>query len=37
LHARLLGFNHPATGEALRFESALPADMACLISNLELL
>jgi 23S rRNA pseudouridine1911/1915/1917 synthase len=37
LHARLLGFTHPATGEALRFESALPADMACLISNLELL
>ena len=37
LHARLLGFTHPATGEALRFESALPADMARLISNLELL
>jgi 23S rRNA pseudouridine1911/1915/1917 synthase len=37
LHARLLGFSHPATGEALRFESALPADMARLISNLELL
>ncbi|MGD9617222.1 MAG: RluA family pseudouridine synthase [Alphaproteobacteria bacterium] len=37
LHARLLGFKHPATGEGLRFESALPADMARLISNLELL
>ena len=37
LHARLLGFAHPATGEALRFESALPVDMARLISNLELL
>lgn len=37
LHARLLGFTHPATGAALRFESALPADMAQLISNLELL
>jgi 23S rRNA pseudouridine1911/1915/1917 synthase len=28
LHARLLGFVHPMTGEALRFESALPEDMA---------
>jgi 23S rRNA pseudouridine1911/1915/1917 synthase len=37
LHARLLGFTHPATGEALRFESALPDDMARLISSLELL
>ena len=37
LHARLLGFIHPATGEGLRFESPLPADMARLISNLELL
>lgn len=37
LHARLLGFAHPATGEKLRFESPLPADMTRLISNLELL
>ena len=37
LHARLLGFVHPITGEALRFGSPLPADMARLISNLELL
>ncbi len=37
LHARLLGFAHPVTGEALRFESSLPADMARLISSLELL
>ena len=37
LHARLLGFTHPVTDEALRFESAPPADMARLISNLELL
>ena len=37
LHARLLGFTHPVTGERLRFESALPEDMARLISNLELL
>jgi 23S rRNA pseudouridine1911/1915/1917 synthase len=37
LHARLLGFVHPATGERLRFESPLPADMAGLVTNLELL
>jgi 23S rRNA pseudouridine1911/1915/1917 synthase len=37
LHARLLGFAHPVTGETLRFESAPPEDMARLISNLELL
>lgn len=28
LHARALGFEHPTTGEALYFESPLPADMA---------
>jgi 23S rRNA pseudouridine1911/1915/1917 synthase len=28
LHAAILGFRHPLTGEALRFESPLPADMA---------
>ncbi len=27
LHARVLGFVHPATGEAVRWESALPEDM----------
>jgi len=37
LHARLLGFHHPATGEWLAFESPLPADMAELEGNLELL
>jgi 23S rRNA pseudouridine1911/1915/1917 synthase len=37
LHARLLAFSHPASGERLRFESPLPADMAELITNLELL
>jgi len=26
LHARLLGFDHPVTGEALRFQSSLPAE-----------
>ena len=35
LHARLLGFTHPATGEELTFESPLPADMAGLLANLE--
>jgi len=35
LHARLLGFTHPATGDQLRFESSLPADMESLITNLE--
>ncbi len=28
LHAQVLGFVHPVTGEALRFESPLPKDMA---------
>jgi len=37
LHARLLGFIHPATGERLSFDSPLPADMAGLLANLELL
>ncbi len=31
LHARLLGFDHPATGEHMRFEADLPADMAALV------
>ena len=35
LHARLLGFAHPATGTALRCESPLPPDMARLIFSLE--
>ncbi len=30
LHASVLGFIHPVTGEALRFETALPADMLAL-------
>jgi len=34
LHASLLGFVHPVTGEALRFETAPPADMSALESNL---
>jgi 23S rRNA pseudouridine1911/1915/1917 synthase len=35
LHARHLGFTHPATGESLAFDSALPPDMAELINTLE--
>jgi 23S rRNA pseudouridine1911/1915/1917 synthase len=37
LHARLLGFIHPATGEKLAFESPLPDDLIGLKRNLELL
>ncbi|MBV9858693.1 MAG: RluA family pseudouridine synthase [Alphaproteobacteria bacterium] len=35
LHARLLGFKHPASGLDLCFESALPVDMAALLADLE--
>jgi 23S rRNA pseudouridine1911/1915/1917 synthase len=35
LHAAVLGFRHPVTGEDLRFESPLPADMARLESFLQ--
>jgi 23S rRNA pseudouridine1911/1915/1917 synthase len=35
LHASVLGFVHPVTGETLRFESPLPADMAALRDNLS--
>ncbi|MDB5474510.1 MAG: rluD [Phenylobacterium sp.] len=34
LHAAVLGFIHPITGQALRFESPLPADMARLVELL---
>lgn len=34
LHAAVLGFEHPITGEAMRFESAPPADLAALIAAL---
>ena len=33
LHAAVLGFIHPVSGERLRFESALPADMLELIEG----
>jgi 23S rRNA pseudouridine1911/1915/1917 synthase len=35
LHAWLLGFEHPVTGEHLSFKSALPADLAGLVAILE--
>jgi len=34
LHAAVLGFVHPVTGQTLRFETALPPDMAALESLL---
>jgi 23S rRNA pseudouridine1911/1915/1917 synthase len=35
LHAGVLGFAHPITGEALRFEAPLPADMEALLKALR--
>ena len=35
LHAASLGFVHPLTGEALRYESPLPEDMASLLAFLR--
>lgn len=35
LHAGVLGFDHPVTGETLRFEAELPEDMARLVEALE--
>ncbi len=35
LHAAVLGFEHPRTGDFLRFESPLPADMAALLESLR--
>jgi 23S rRNA pseudouridine1911/1915/1917 synthase len=37
LHATVLGFVHPVTGELLRFETPLPPDMAALEAALEAL
>jgi 23S rRNA pseudouridine1911/1915/1917 synthase len=36
LHAAVLGFKHPITGRKMRFESALPADMALITKALRL-
>ncbi|SHG99745.1 23S rRNA pseudouridine1911/1915/1917 synthase [Marivita hallyeonensis] len=35
LHAAVLGFTHPVTGDALRFEAEVPDDMADLIAALQ--
>lgn len=35
LHARVLGFKHPITGEVLRWESAVPADMQRALTKLR--
>jgi 23S rRNA pseudouridine1911/1915/1917 synthase len=35
LHAAVLGFKHPVTGEEMRFESALPADIETLLEALR--
>jgi 23S rRNA pseudouridine1911/1915/1917 synthase len=35
LHATILGFEHPRSGEFLRFESPLPADLAALLEALR--
>ena len=35
LHARLLGFVHPATGQAVRFEQPVPADFAACLARLR--
>ena len=37
LHAAVLGFVHPITGEDLHFEAPLPEDMTDLIAALRLL
>jgi 23S rRNA pseudouridine1911/1915/1917 synthase len=36
LHAKVLGFIHPVTGEKLRFESELPPDMSALLEQLSM-
>jgi 23S rRNA pseudouridine1911/1915/1917 synthase len=35
LHAAVLGFKHPITGQELRFESEMPADMQSLLTSLR--
>ena len=35
LHARLLGFTHPITGQPLRFESPLPNELAAFLKRRE--
>jgi 23S rRNA pseudouridine1911/1915/1917 synthase len=35
LHAHVLGFTHPATGERVRFTSELPAELATYVASLK--
>ena len=35
LHASVLGFDHPITGETLRFESPPPEDFSSLLNALQ--
>ncbi|MFD2738434.1 RluA family pseudouridine synthase [Sulfitobacter aestuarii] len=35
LHAAVLGFEHPVSGEQMRFEAPLPPDMAALLAGLQ--
>ncbi|MEN8182591.1 MAG: RluA family pseudouridine synthase [Myxococcota bacterium] len=35
LHARVLGFDHPRSGDRVRFEASLPADLDAILSKLE--
>jgi 23S rRNA pseudouridine1911/1915/1917 synthase len=37
LHAKILGFRHPTSGELLHFESKIPRDFSSLIDSLEAL
>jgi 23S rRNA pseudouridine1911/1915/1917 synthase len=37
LHAAVLGFKHPVSGEELRFEAPLPGDMQALLGVLRTL
>jgi 23S rRNA pseudouridine1911/1915/1917 synthase len=35
LHARLLGFRHPVSGEYLEFTSPVPEDLGCILDGLD--
>jgi 23S rRNA pseudouridine1911/1915/1917 synthase len=35
LHARLLAFEHPATGKVMRFEAQMPAEMAEIVAGFQ--
>jgi 23S rRNA pseudouridine1911/1915/1917 synthase len=35
LHAEELGFNHPTTGERMKFKAPLPSELSSLLEELE--